>query len=159
MISGQRAKPVALHVIQGTDKHMGKSARARLNTVARPTPGVASPPDAFNDKQRAIWTRLVEDCPAGLLTRVDYDAVVNYVVLTHARDEALALYVQTGCQVVVRTTDGHNRMVTNPLMRELRRCIEQMRTLQCELGLTPSARARISIPETPAADELAAFLG
>jgi len=139
-------------------RHMGAAARARLPLLATPRSPVGDAPASFNDDQRAIWTRLVEDAPPGLLTGVDRDLLVNYVVTVAARDKALVLFNETGCQVLVRAAEGHTGTVTNPLMRELRRLAESMRMLQGELGFTPSARARVTVVPPGAADELERFL-
>lgn len=157
MQRGRKPKPVELHLVDGSDRHLGKVARQRMARAARPTSPVGAVPAAFNVDQRAVWERLVQDAPDGLLTGVDRDVLVNYVVLVAARDKALGLFNETGCQVLVRAADGHGT-VTNPLMRELRRNTEAMRMLQGELGFTPSARARVTVVPKGEADELQRFL-
>jgi P27 family predicted phage terminase small subunit len=159
MPPGVKPKPLALHVIDGSLKKMGKPLRARHENSPQPVLGLRPPPESFSADHLAVWQRLMEDCAYGLLVRSDYDTFVTYVNLVVARDKALKLYIETGCQVLVKSNDSNNRMLSNPLMRELRRLNEQMRPLQVEMGLTPMSRSRIQVAKKPEEeDELGRFL-
>jgi P27 family predicted phage terminase small subunit len=159
MIGGRKPKPLALHVVDGTIKKQTRDRKTALLNSPQPTLGVASPPETFNDEHRAVWARLVADSPDGLLTRLDYDLLVNYVLLIVARDKAMRQYIETGCMVLMRSPDRADRMQSNPLMRELRRVLEQLRPLQAELGFTPMSRSRIQLAKGEGdEDELSGFL-
>lgn len=157
MQRGQKPKPAVLHLIEGSARHLGAAARERMSREPVPSGPIGDAPAAFTAEQRTIWARLTQEAPPGLLSGVDADLLVNYVVAVAARDKALGLFNETGCQVLVRAHDGHGT-VTNPLMRELRRLAEGMRMMQGELGFTPSARARVAPLPAGDADELARFL-
>jgi len=156
---GVKPKPLALHVVEGNLKKMAKPRREKHENSPQPSLELRGPPETFNDDQRAIWARLQEDCAVGLLARSDYDILVSYVLLVAARDKAMKLFIETGCQVLVKSNDSNNRMLSNPLMREIRRVLEQLRPLQVELGLTPMSRSRIQVAKAPEEeDELGRFL-
>ena len=159
MALGRKPKPYALHVIDGTLKKMEKPRRERHENSPQPSPGIRPPPDTFGPDHIAVWHRLMEDCAVGLLARSDYDTFVTYVNLIVARDKAMKLYIETGCQVLVKSNDANNRMLSNPLMRELRRIEDRLRPLWVELGLTPMSRSRIQVAKPPEPeDELGRFL-
>jgi P27 family predicted phage terminase small subunit len=159
-MTGRKPKPLALHLVDGSIKKQRRERKTALLNTPQPVLGVAAPPETFSDEHRAVWARLVADSPDGLLTRCDYDVFVNYVLLIVARDKAMRQYIETGCVVLIRSTDGNNRMQPNPLMRELRRVLEQLRPLQAELGFTPMSRSRVQLAKGEGdADELSGFLG
>jgi len=157
MQAGRKPKPGVLHLVDGSARHLGAEARARLGRTPQTCAPMGGPPARFTDEQRAIWNRLIEEAPDGLLTAIDFDLLVNYVIAVAARDKALALFNETGCQVLVRGGDGKST-VTNPLMRELRRLTEGMRMMQGELGFTPAARSRVATLPEGEDDELKRFL-
>jgi P27 family predicted phage terminase small subunit len=157
--TGRKPKPLALHVIEGNLKKMPKERREKHENSPQPSLGLRAPPAKFSADHLAVWSRLIEDCAPGLLARSDYDTFVNYVNLVVARDKAMALYIETGMQVLVKSNDSNNRMLSNPLMRELRRINDQMRPLLVELGLTPMSRSRITVQKpVEEGDELDRFL-
>jgi P27 family predicted phage terminase small subunit len=158
MQPGRKPKPPVLHVVDGSARHLGAEARKRLQAAPVDLAPVGAAPASFTSEQRAVWVRLTEEAPAGLLAAVDHDLLINYVVAIAARDKALAQFNATGCQVLVRSGDGRGT-ITNPLMRELRRLAESMRMMQGELGFTPSARSRVQAPSDGEGDELQPFLG
>ena len=54
---------------------------------------------------------------------------------------------QEGRTVMITTTTGDERQVTNPLIHQLSDASKRFRALLVEFGLTPSARARVNVTE------------
>jgi P27 family predicted phage terminase small subunit len=158
-VSGQKPKPLTLHVVEGNLKKMPKARREKHENSPKPSLGIRRPPETFGPDHLAVWARLEEDCAVGLLARSDYDTFCTYVNLIVARDKAMKLWIDTGMQILVKSNDSNNRMLSNPLMRELRRIEERLRPLWVELGLTPMSRSRIQVAQAPEEeDELGRFL-
>lgn len=156
---GRKPKPTFLHLVDGTDKARRPQLKARAEQEVQPERGVRGPPAGFNADQQAVWARLQEDIPPGMLARTDFDCLVGYAVLVAARDNALELFNRSGASVLVRAADERQRFASNPALREFRRLTEQLRLLQGELGFTPAARSRVTRVGDEADDPLADFLG
>jgi P27 family predicted phage terminase small subunit len=157
MKPGVPPKPTALHVISGALRKKGAADKARRAKEMRPHWGVGDAPTSFNAEQVAVWARLVEDTPPGVLARTDRDAFANYVLLVAARDLAVYLFNATGAFPLI-ADNKNGGMKLNPYFREFKHIAEAMRLASGEFGYTPAARVRVSAADDADADPLEAFL-
>jgi len=156
--TGPPPKPTALRLIEGGGRMRGRFA-ARAKREPKPTLGLRDPPKSFTAEHLAIWNRLIEDTPDGLLTRVDQDLFTNYCVSLAIRDHAIEKLVATGGQILVKAMNGDaNRFIVNPYVKEFRRICETIRVMQQELGYTPASRTRIAVAAGNEDDPLDRFL-
>jgi phage terminase small subunit len=121
---GQRPKPVALRLLNG-------NAGKRPINSGEPDTGPVDirVPDCLSDGARSHWQRLAPMLAnAGVLKASDHDLLVTYC-------ETFAAYLDA-----VRKGGASMAMVG------------QLRQLMGELGMTPSARARITADKPPEAD-------
>jgi P27 family predicted phage terminase small subunit len=134
---GPSGKPTALRVLHGDRKD-------RINTDEPvPPSGLPAAPEGMSDDVRAVWDYTVSILgPMRLATPADRDALACYceAVVTHRK--ASAGLAQTG--IIVRTSRGNTPM-RNPLLAVQRDAAALIRVFAREFGLTPSARAGISL--------------
>jgi P27 family predicted phage terminase small subunit len=155
---GRRPTPTALRLIQQGGKLGTRHAeRAKLE----PHPDAIdpdAPPVAFTPEQRKVWDRVIASAPAGLLSRMDADLLVNVVILTAMRDQWLAELNAQGGALMVKASD-RKAMIVNQHAKAIRQVTAQMRPLLAELGFTPSARSRVTVlPQQVEEDPLDRFL-
>lgn len=130
MINAKKPTPVQLKILAGNP------GKRPLNTdVPQPTPGIGACPDWFPAEAMEEWQRVVPELAAlGVLTRVDR-AVLEAHCLAYAE------------MIITAKTGG---MIKASLLG-------QLRILAAELGLTPSARARMTTPKGESDDPAEAF--
>lgn len=157
---GPPPKPTALRVVEGGGKMRGRFLeRARREPL--PPLGLHEPPKSFTARQLAIWKRLKEDAPEGLLTKVDQTLFTSYCVAVDVLDLAVERFNQSGGEIIAESkTDSEHRYIVNPHLKEFHRICELIRPMQQELGFTPASRTRIALRK-PDGDEdpLQRFLG
>lgn len=142
-------KPTALKILEGNP-----GQRPINRNEPRPAPGAPEPPAGLCREGRAEWRRVVPELDRlGLLTRVDRATLVGYVE-TWARWWALAREAQ-GAPAVVAGASGSP--VKNPIYTAVTEASTELRRYITELGLSPVARTRLSVPE-PSSDDLGRLL-
>lgn len=121
-VRGQRPKPTALRLLNGN------AGKRPVNAQEPQLPAcTAEPPDWLSEDARAHWLRLAPMlAAAGVLKASDADL--------------LATYCETYAGYIVATRSGSAPMSM----------VGQLRQLMGELGMTPSARARIVADKAPA---------
>lgn len=146
---GRKPKPTYLKVVEGTARGDRTPANEPIPASRRPTcPAQLSP------AARKLWRLTLGDLPDGLVTRVDGPVLARWCEATAlAADQARAL-AATG-PVIMGARSGE--IVVSPAWRVYRQAAELQVRLGEQLGLSPSARARLSMPET-GADDLARLL-
>jgi len=144
-MKGRKPIPTALHVLRGFP---GKRKLVRHE----PQPaalGPLAPPAWLHDEAKAEWTRLAPVLERlGVLTETDSDALTAYCEAWVTWKQATQKIRQFG--MVIK---GKNDLpVMSPYVRIAHHALNQMRAPLVEFGMTPSARARIRVPEatTPA---------
>jgi len=139
---GRTPKPVAIHRLEGTYKSSRHDHRARE-------------PQA--DGERATYPALawksdkrLTNVPTGPLRRADRQLFTNYVVLTDRFERAAiaqnALDAGSSAPMLMHGTPA---VVVSPYVRIMNQATLPMNTLQAELEFTPSARARLGLPDLP----------
>ena len=138
------ARPAALRSFDGN-----RRADKRNDREPRPEIGVPSPPTHLQGRGLAEWHRLAPELTKiGLLTHADANAFAGYC-LAHARHVEAELALQEfqktnpqwGGLMVVRGSS----MVVNPLVTLARAAMADVLKQSIELGLTPSARVKLTV--------------
>lgn len=118
-------KPTTLRVLEGN------RAKRPLRKEPKPPPIAPEPPDWLDEEARTEWNRVVPDLESmGLLSRIDRSA--------------LAAYCSVWSKYVVAETmvsDDWRHGVATARLRD------QLRAFITEFGMSPVARARISVPQ------------
>ena len=112
-------------------------ARRYGTTTAAVPPPLPHPPMWFTPELRTTWTQIVEAAPIGMLTAVDYPAVIAYAV-------AIREYDRLARRIAARKTPA-----PTPLARQLRLLAAEVRAAASHLGLSIYQRTRISLPPPP----------
>ena len=156
---GPAPKPTALRLVEGGGK-LRAVYRRRAKGEPRPREALGEPPAYFKRDQLQVWFRLEAGAPAGLLTAVDREIFEAFVVITAAREKLCKQFLEDNRKILIESPDDKNRLILDPYLREYRRFSEQLRVLAQDLGFTPAARTRITLPEGDAPEDLLAqFLG
>lgn len=158
-MKGRKPTPTSLKVLRGNP---GK--RPLNKNEPRPTPTAPNCPTWLSQEAKAEWRRVVPELDRiGMLSRVDRAALTAYCELwatfmTAQREIHEHGLIVAGFRRVFESEDGTTVVVSiptkNPAVVIARDAAAQIRQYCAEFGLTPSARARIDLPEKPEADEL-----
>lgn len=147
---GPPPKPTKLKKLEGTyrkDRDIGGELA--------PPPGTPTIPKWLDEEAKAEWARIVPQLvELGVLTGLDGGALERYCV-AHSNWVRAQLDVQKK-GAVLKTPFGPQKNPNVKIALEERAAARQ---LAGELGLSPSARSRVKVPEKPAAeDNTEAFL-
>ena len=152
---GQKAKPVALHLVGGNKSCLRKSEiEARKKAEARLRPGTdkVKPPTWLSSQAKREFNRIVKEfgaVEADLLTNVDVDLLATYCDAYVLYQECTKIVAQEGLMVEYTNKAGAENAVPHPLLTKKKAAFDQMRACAIEFGLTPSARARLALPKEP----------
>jgi len=120
----------------------GETRPSRVNYL-EPQPPANAPamPTDMDDRARAVWARVIaEMAPTGVIRGADADVLRCYCEAVSAYE--LAQRMLAGSSPLVRT---RGELVKNPLHQVVRDARDAVRLFARELGLSPSARAGLSI--------------
>lgn len=130
-------KPEALKNLEGD--------RSKEGEVSTPKPkqGAPTPPHWLKAESLAEWGRIVPELEAiGLLSVVDRSALTAYVTSWATFAECAQDIEARGVMVPGRDGD----LVKNPSVAMQRDALQQIKVWVTEFGLTPSARAKMTLP-------------
>ncbi len=148
---GPPPKPSAQKKLEGTYR----KDRAVGGGELTPPPAVPDCPKWLNKIARAEWDRVVPQLvELTVLTGLDGSALEGYCV-------AYANWVAAHLDVEKRgkKVKGQFGMEANPSVKDEKDWSDKRRVLAAELGLSPSARSRVKVPErSPTVDDSEAFL-
>jgi P27 family predicted phage terminase small subunit len=146
MRRGAKPKPTELKKIAGTWRR--DRAPARPEPLA---PGlIQAPPAHFSARQREIWTETLANAPRQLWRRADVGMVAGYVVGLSLLETANAMQAEIDKgNLRPLLIVGHNNVIMpSPYLRVIRLALEMIARFGAELGMSPSARSRLSVDET-----------
>ena len=141
MRRGPKPQPTRLKVLRGNP------GKRKLN-VREPlvSPAVPNPPDWLGREAVAKWDELCEMLGnLGILTHVDADVLTLYC-RTWVRWKTAEQGIDTEGLVVTSPSGIKKRSPLAVIAKELS---TELRALQAELGMTPSARTRVQTVSTP----------
>jgi P27 family predicted phage terminase small subunit len=115
---------------------------------------VPEPAAWFDEAALAAWWHVVGELKAmGLLARSDRHALIRYCEMWSQWQIASGFVREKGQVYPIRNKDGQvTCMAQFPQVSIARTLAAELRRLEQEFGLTPSARARIVLPEAAKGD-------
>jgi P27 family predicted phage terminase small subunit len=100
-------------------------------------------PRWFDGEARTEWRWLIAELKyMGLLTRADRGIMIGYCIAVADVREAVETLRTEGR--TLKTTNGN--VIQNPAVVRKNRALALLRSYCAELGLSPTSRARISVP-------------
>lgn len=142
-MQGRRPTPPALKILLGNPGHRP------ITGVQTLLPAASAPhaPEHLEPIAREKWAELVPDLArSGLLQARDAVTLETYCQVyarwREAEDRIRKVKELGGAGLIVKTPNGYPSI--SPWLVISNKCVEQLRALAVELGLTPSARARVS---------------
>ena len=146
---GRKPKPTAVKVLAGNPGKRPLNTSEPQPPVPERTPYV---PRHLNDEAKREWRRMASILLVlGLYTEVDRAALAMYCQAWGRWVIAEGKCAEIG--EVLYTDKGY--AYPNPWRAEANRAQDLMRRLFTEFGLTPSARSRLSVPQSPEEPSLA----
>lgn len=156
--------------VMGTRGPIPKSNELKLLTGApgaRPGRAKASPagvvlrcPRWLDDEAREVWHAVVADLKAaGVLGRLDAQSLTCYCQTFARWRKAEEFLRKHGDVIAIKDDAGRVKYLQQvPQVAIARSCLEILTRYQREFGMTPAARARMTIDRDEPQDEFEAFL-
>ena len=139
MPAGRPPKATFLHVVQNTyRKH--RHAK-RLDREPRPVGDLGGPPEWLSEGQRAVWDRVLQHAPPGLLKAVDWSSVMAFCVATDIHRMATEELNKLGPDGLV----GPSEQLARALVGIASRQAVIMLKHAAELGFSPVSRTRVTV--------------
>lgn len=156
---GRPKKPSNLKILNGT---------ARPDRMAKnepkPKPIAPACPSWMDSTAKKEWKRVAKTLEElGLLTQLDMASLAaycqSYAVYVHAQKIANDYYKEHGRYTTSYTNkSGAENQVSIPEIAICEKALKQMKMFANDFGLSPSARARISLPGEKEDDEFELYL-
>jgi P27 family predicted phage terminase small subunit len=152
-MKGRKPKPTKLRIIEGNRGH-----RPIPNREPHPDPTMPTCPEWLRAVAKVEWKRI---CPIlhgmGLMTQVDRTALAAYCQSYAKWKEAEEFVEKHGMTYQFPKKDETGKVVSMyiapfPQVSIARGCLEQVKSFCVEFGLTPSSRARMTLPSEKQAD-------
>lgn len=127
--------------------------RRLQNEVKGPT-GNPECPDWLDEDGKAMWEKLVPQLSAmGILTKVDGNALGRYCRLWARWRKAEDFITERGEMYPLKDDQGNVKCFQQwPQVAIAHKLSQQLTKLEAEFGMTPSARARIQLNNSPATE-------
>lgn len=143
---GRNAQPIALIRAKGKS-HMGKREMEEREARELKVPFTdVHPPEYMTEKQKQEFNNIAEMLLAlNVFTELDVDCLARYV-LEHE------LYLAQHSEVRKARKNGDSaRLKEAEIMYD--KTVRRIRGLASDLGLTPTSRAKLTIPPPPVGDD------
>jgi P27 family predicted phage terminase small subunit len=148
-ITGPPPKPSKLRKLEGDASH-----RPRNKREPDPT-GPLVRPDSLSDEAAAEWDRAVAAMPPGLYTSADAPVLAVYANAWVTYQDALEQVAAEG----VTSVGSQGQPVAHPAVAILKGQAELILRASDRLGMSPSARTRMAMPEQPKASRFDGLIG
>ena len=147
---GRKPKPTALKELEGNP------GKRKLNTAEpKPLPITPKCPSWLKKEEKALWDEYIPVLERmGVLTEAD-----NMALISMFQVWAMAVQLWKKIKAKGELTTPNVRGGTKPLAEFTlyRQCLDILRPLWAEFGLTPSSRSRINLPPPETDDPLEEF--
>lgn len=154
MARGRKPKPTKLKLIEGNP---GK--RPINKNEPKPLPGSPEIPTHLSDDARVEWARLCTELAGmGLLSSADRGVIACLAQAWADWIEAMEEIKKSGRFTKCETVDGRTYWDYSPWNNQEKKAKTEILKFSVELGLTPSARSRISTVDRDSGDSLDAIL-
>lgn len=138
---GRYAKPAALKVVDG-NPGKGKIERNEID-FGNNLDGL-EPPKDLSTAAKKMWKFILSEMPSDLFKTVDMGELKTYCIAYELHAEAYKKIKEQGMLV---KSPVKGELVQNAYLPILNRQSEIMAKCASNLGLTPTARAKIQMPE------------
>lgn len=146
---GPAPKPPDLKLLEGNPGH-----RPIKTSGPKPRPVAPKCPNWLDSDAKREWKRVAPELEAlGLLTQVDMAALAGYCQSYSLWKQCTEELAESG---LTYTTDK-GYVGQRPEVSIAARALADVRAFCVQFGLTPSARARMTLPEAPDSDEDSPF--
>ena len=145
MRPGTKPKPTALKVLEGNP---GK--RPLPTNEPKPTPTAPRCPTWLHKDAKKEWKRVAPELDKlGLLTTIDMAALAGYCESFAQYKEAIEFIHKHGPVYPIKDENGKVKYLQQvPQVSIANKSLNNIRMMCAEFGLTPSARARMTVPGT-----------
>ena len=141
-MKGRKPKPTQLKVLEGNP-----GQRPLNESEPKPKPVVPEPPEWLDEVALEEWNRLAPLLESiNLLTETDYIAFGNLMQEYSDMIKYRVFIRDNGPTYEHVNVKGEKNITTRPEAILLQKCVQNIKALCVEFGLTPSARSRIQIP-------------
>lgn len=146
---GRKAKPIALHLLEGNKNRMTKEQiEQRLEGEIKPNTDKVKCPYWLDDIAADEWDRIVDELiELGLMTNVDVSALGVYCDCYSKYVQATKKLEETGLTTEFTNKSGATNVVPSPYVNIQNKYGDMLKKYLTEFGLTPSARAKLAIPK------------
>lgn len=143
---GRNAQPIALIRAKGKS-HMGKQEMLEREARELKVPFTdVHPPEYMTEKQKREFMRIAEMLLAlNVLTELDEDCLARYVLENE-------LYLIQHNEMRKAQKSGDDERIRKAEI-SYDKTVRRIRGLASDLGLTPTSRCKLSIPQPPADDD------
>lgn len=149
---GRKSQPVSLIAFKG-GKHLTKSEfeeRQAAEQKIKPKANRIRPPTWLIEPALGEFKRIVKEMKElDVLTNVDVNVLAVYCDAVADYQECAMIIQTEGISMDYTNNDGHTNRVPHPLLSKKKQLSEQIKSMAVELGLTPSARSKLTLPKTP----------
>ncbi len=148
---GRKAKPIHLHLLEGNRSRLTKQEieeRVEAEKKLRPNKDRVRPPVWLDSIAKKEFKRIAKELDElDLVTNIDINALATYCDAYSDYIECTKIIKEEGLMVEYTNKAAETNRVPHPLLTKKKQLHEQMKTLAVEFGLTPSSRAKISMPK------------
>lgn len=152
-MAGRKRTPTELKIITA------RPGRVGINKNEPQPPGnLLEPPEWMTDSQKAVWTYAIENCPLGMLRRLDLSTLQTWAVAVDAHREAAQKIAQFG--MLTKTSETNPTPMQSPYLQVLNKQAQIILRAVQELGFSPVSRTRLSyapVGDAQAADPAERF--
>jgi P27 family predicted phage terminase small subunit len=145
---GRNRKSQRAHALAGTGRKDRGTAKTAPTTDPDPPQGRPVPPTTLKGEARAEWDRMVDRLEASKTLSIVDDAVLYRYCQLHARAERLERNIAELKSPFYVDSVGNPKV--HPGFAQLRAYDQALRGYLVEFGMTPAARSRVKVPDTPA---------
>jgi P27 family predicted phage terminase small subunit len=146
---GRNRKSRRDHTLAGTGrKDRGTAKSAAATDAPDPPKGRPPPPKTLKGEALAEWDRMVDRLDVSKTLSIVDDAVLYRYCQLHARADRLERQIARLKSAFYVDHVGNPKV--HPAFAQLRAYDQALRGYLVEFGMTPAARSRVKVPETPA---------
>jgi P27 family predicted phage terminase small subunit len=152
---GKRPVPTEVKALRGTERSHHKKIPNTVEAVG----SLGDPPSWMSDAEAALYLEMAESLPDGVLRSCDTALYARYVA-AYVQYQALREQIADLDRIDASTPELLiAALKAKPgLMRMMVKVSEVMLRMEAEMGLTPSARSRVSSVAPPGESEFEAFM-
>ncbi|PEL80046.1 phage terminase small subunit P27 family [Bacillus wiedmannii] len=147
---GRKAKPIHLHLLEGNANRLTKEEieqRLAAEKKLQAKKDKVKPPTWLDSIAKKEFKRIAgELLDLDVITNIDVNALARYCDAYSDYVVATKIVREEGLMVEYTNKAAETNKVAHPLLAKKKQFHEQMKSLEVEFGLTPSARAKIVIP-------------